>query len=72
MTDEIILDVRGLMPPDPLVKVLDALEILPPGGQLRMVHHREPFPLYSILQDEGYQYRSETFADGHFEIVIWR
>ena len=45
---------------------------MPPGDSLRMVHNREPFPLYGILQQDGYQYRTETCADGHFEIVIWR
>jgi len=72
MTTEIVLDVRGLEPPEPLVKVMDALETLPPGDTLRMVHNREPFPLYGILQEDGYQYRTETFADGRVEIVIWR
>lgn len=72
MAAEIILDVRGLEPPEPMVKVLDALETMPPGDSLRMVHNREPFPLYGILQQDGYQYRTETCADGHFEIVIWR
>lgn len=72
MTGEIVLDVRGLEPPEPLVRVMDALESLPPGDRLRMVHNREPFPLYGILQEDGYQYRTETFADGRFEIVIWR
>jgi TusA-related sulfurtransferase len=72
MATETTLDVRGLEPPEPMVKVLDALETMPPGDSLRMVHNREPFPLYGILQQDGYQYRTETFADGHFEIVIWR
>ncbi|MDP2265634.1 MAG: DUF2249 domain-containing protein [Thiobacillus sp.] len=72
MTTEIVLDVRGLEPPEPLVKVMDALETLPPGDRLRMVHDREPYPLYGILQEDGYQYRTETFADGRVEIVIWR
>lgn len=72
MAGEITLDVRGLDPPEPLVKVLIALETLPPGDRLRMVHNREPFPLYGILQEDGYQYRAETFADGHLEIIIWR
>ncbi|GBL45129.1 hypothetical protein SFMTTN_0933 [Sulfuriferula multivorans] len=72
MAGEITLDVRGLDPPEPLVKALTALETLPPGDRLRMVHNREPFPLYGILQEDGYQYRTETFADGHLEIIIWR
>ncbi|MHB1052813.1 MAG: DUF2249 domain-containing protein [Thiobacillus sp.] len=72
MTTEIVLDVRGLEPPEPLVKVMDALETLSPGDRLRMVHDREPYPLYGILQEDGYQYRTETFADGRVEIVIWR
>ncbi|MHB1173841.1 MAG: DUF2249 domain-containing protein [Sulfuriferula sp.] len=72
MAGEITLDVRGLDPPEPLVKVLIALETLPSGDSLRMLLNREPFPLYGLLQEDGYQYRTETFADGHLEIIIWR
>ena len=70
--NEIELDVRGLQAPEPLVRILEALDALPSGSVLRVLHHREPFPLYAVLQEEGYRYRTGFAADGHIEITIWR
>ncbi len=70
--NEIGIDVRGLQAPEPLVRILEAIDTLPPGSVLRVLHHREPFPLYASLQEEGYQYRAEFVAGGHIEITIWR
>ena len=70
--NEIELDVRGLQAPEPLVRILEALDVLPAGSVLRVLHHREPFPLYVALQEEGYQYRTEFVAGDRIEIMIWR
>ncbi|WP_295453815.1 DUF2249 domain-containing protein [uncultured Thiodictyon sp.] len=65
-----VLDVRTLPPPEPLERVLDALTNLPAGGRLWVLHRREPFPLYDMLQTMGYSWRSRGH-EGHFEILIW-
>ncbi len=31
----------------------------------------EPFPLYRVLERNGYGYASKAFPDGRFEIEIW-
>ena len=66
------LDVRDLEPPEPLEQALAALTQLKPGGQLRMLHHREPFPLYAILRERGFNYRTTQVADDSYEVLIWQ
>ncbi|MDA8225431.1 MAG: DUF2249 domain-containing protein [Betaproteobacteria bacterium] len=72
MADERLIDVRGLEPPEPMLKVLHELDSLPAGQVLHMIHHREPFPLYTALEESGFHYRTETGAPGRVDILIWR
>ena len=72
MKHGIHLDVRGLAPPEPLTRALQALENLSSVDRLCLLIDREPFPLYGILQDEGYHYATKIGADDHYEICIWR
>jgi uncharacterized protein (DUF2249 family) len=65
-----VLDVRALAPPEPLERVLDALADLPAGGRIWVLHRREPFPLYDLLQTMGYSWRTQG-RDDRFEILIW-
>lgn len=75
MTDAprvLTLDVRDLPPPEPMERVLDVLPALAAGDLLRLRHRREPFPLYPILADLGFDHRVRTPPDCPFEILIWR
>lgn len=64
------VDVSLLEPPEPLERILDALIDLPNGDWLRVRHRREPFPLYSLLQRNGYRWRAERSGDA-VDILIW-
>lgn len=64
------VDARWQPPPLPLEMTLDALDQLQPGGELRLLIHREPGPLYSILAQNGYCHHTETQADGTFVVRI--
>lgn len=66
------LDVRGLEPPEPMERVLAALDTLPDGTQLRMLIEREPRPLYRILTRNGYTYYTALLPDFLYEVRIWR
>ncbi|NYT86754.1 DUF2249 domain-containing protein [Pollutimonas harenae] len=68
---DILLDVRGLEPPEPLERVLDALAELPAGQRLRMLIDREPHPLYGILNTNHFQYQASTLPDYRYQILIW-
>ncbi|MCK6388404.1 sulfurtransferase TusA family protein [Zoogloea sp.] len=66
----VIVDARGLMPPEPLNLTLEALDTLPPDGEVILLLYREPGPLYDILRRNGYVHRTETGSDGEFAIHI--
>jgi uncharacterized protein (DUF2249 family) len=66
------LDVRWLPPPEPFERIMRALQQLPPDTALLVRIHREPFPLYDVLRDEGYVWQTAALADGSFDIRIAR
>lgn len=68
---EIVVDGRGLAPPEPMEKVLAALDALEPGQRVRFLIHRQPYPLYDILRRYRYRFETTAIADGDFEILIW-
>lgn len=70
MKQEIVVDARWLDPPEPLEKALAALDGLRPGQHVRFLLHREPFPLYGILENMGFTHRTHMLKDGSFEILI--
>lgn len=54
--DVVILDVRGLDPPEPMVRTLTALESLPPGATLVQINVRVPRFLLPQLEERGFSY----------------
>jgi uncharacterized protein (DUF2249 family) len=68
--DEILVDARWLEPPEPMEKVMQTLALLRPGQSIRLLLHREPFPLYPLLAERGYQHDSRMQADGSYVILI--
>jgi uncharacterized protein (DUF2249 family) len=72
MTEELLIDVRWLEPPEPFDRIVAAVETLPAAGCLRVLIHREPRPLYNWLARAGYHYRTQFDPSGWFEIKITR
>jgi uncharacterized protein (DUF2249 family) len=60
------VDARGLEPPQPLVKILEALASLPLGVKLRAHTDRRPMHLYAQLEERGFIGESEEQQDGSF------
>lgn len=54
--DVVVLDVRGLDPPEPMVRTLAALDTLPAGKTLVQINSRVPKFLLPMLQDRGFDY----------------
>lgn len=65
-----LIDARGWEPPRPFEATMEALCDLEPGDQVRLIVDREPFPLYRVLERNGYAYFATVQADGSFEIDI--
>lgn len=70
MPDPIAINVCGLQPPEPLERVLDALDQLEPDQELVVTIDREPHPLFRILKQNNYAYTSQLTPDYLYEIHI--
>jgi len=66
------VDARGLEPPEPMVKILEAVASLPQGAQLRARTDRRPMHLYAQLEQRGFVGDSQEQPDGSFLTVIKR
>lgn len=61
---EELVDVRGLQPPEPMLRIMAALEALAPGQQLRAITDRRPVHLLAELDSLGIAHVSHAQADG--------
>jgi uncharacterized protein (DUF2249 family) len=68
----LVVDARGLEPPEPMVRVLEGLDLLPVGKRMLLVIHREPHALLRVLDQNGYDAQCESDPDGSFRVVIWQ
>ncbi|HSJ05944.1 MAG TPA: DUF2249 domain-containing protein [Longimicrobiales bacterium] len=68
--EPVTLDVRGLEPPEPLVRTLEALEALPPGGMLIQINNRVPQFLLPQLKSRGYAYEVHEEAGDRVRLLI--
>lgn len=66
--DGLVLDVRGLEPPEPMRLVLATLE-RPDALPLTVVHHREPVLLYPRLAERGLCWTTAQVGD-HVEVRV--
>lgn len=66
------VDVRGLEPPHPMIRILELLDKLAPGQRLVVTHERRPLFLYPQLEDRGWSHETEELGPGEFRITIWR
>lgn len=66
----VFLDVSGLLPPEPMEQILEALASLALDMALQVLIDREPFPLYRVLERHAYRHRLSTRDDGRFDLTI--
>ena len=68
----IVLDVRGLEPPEPLMRTLAALETLPDGYVLQHVNTRVPQLLFPLLAERGFACEVDESLAHVVTVRIWR
>jgi len=64
------LDVRGLEPPEPMMKILETLARVDDETVLVVHHHREPMMLYPKLEERGYEAVSNKIEENYYKVVI--
>jgi len=71
VSDETItIDVSELVPPEPMMRILSALEEMTPGKTLLVHHVRRPMFLYPQLDDLGYLHETRELGPSEIEILI--
>ena len=70
--DRLVLDLRGLEPPEPMVRVLERLDTLGSGQPLVVLTARRPIFLYPQLDERGFAHDTEELAPDLVRIVIRR
>jgi uncharacterized protein (DUF2249 family) len=68
----LLVDVRGLEPPLPMLRILELLDRLSVGQRLVVTHERRPIFLYPQLDGRGFTHQTEQIGPGEFRITIWR
>jgi TusA-related sulfurtransferase len=68
----VVLDVRGLQPPEPLMRTLAALETLPEGHVLVQINSRVPQLLFPMLAEQGYACEVDESRAEEVLVRIWR
>ena len=69
---EVWLDVRGLEPPQPMLRTLAALETLPEGQVLVQINVRVPQLLLPVLAERGYACELDESRTDRVLLRIWR
>jgi len=64
------IDVRGLEPPQPMVKILETLNQIDNNTTLLVHHHREPVLLYDKLEELGYEAEAEKIEENYYKVMI--
>lgn len=68
----LIVDTRGLEPPEPFERAMEALAGLPPKGEMALLLDRMPYPLLRMLERDGYRHDAKVREDNVVEIRIFR
>ena len=63
---------RGLEPPEPLIRILEALEFFPAGVRLRAVTDREPCHLFGEAEQRGFIHETVKQPDGSWVTLLDR
>ena len=67
-----VLDVRGLEPPQPMLRVLQEIDRLGSGAELEVRHDRRPMFLYPQLDERGFVHETDEPEPGLVRILIRR
>jgi tRNA 2-thiouridine synthesizing protein A len=72
MTTTVTLDVRGLQPPQPLVRMLEGLDRLADDERLEVRIDRRPMLLYPHVEARGFAHATEDLGADGVRVLITR
>jgi TusA-related sulfurtransferase len=70
LRDTLHLDLRGLEPPEPMIRILETLAATPPGGSIEAHTDRRPMFLLEELKRRGCPHLCEPNEQGGWKTRI--
>jgi len=78
MPNELLIDVSEYEAPQPFEEVIKLVVNINDGEYIRMLHRKQPLPLYQLLNERGFAYicnkkNTKSLGDSlnQWEIIIW-
>jgi len=71
-SDGIHIEVRGLVPPEPFVQIIQLIESLALPAAVTVHHDRDPLPLYDELAQRGWSAERIEGDAGEFRLRLNR
>ncbi|MDT8316797.1 MAG: DUF2249 domain-containing protein [bacterium] len=68
----IVVDCRELEPPEPMIKVLEAVNNMADDEAVIMIHRKMPRLLFSRLDELGFSHEVTEESEGFIKLLIWR
>ncbi len=68
----ITIDCRELVPPEPMIKIMEAVTQMKDNEAILMLHRHSPRHLFSKLEGKDLKYELKEFEDKSVEILIWK
>ncbi|MDH3974427.1 MAG: DUF2249 domain-containing protein [Deltaproteobacteria bacterium] len=68
----ITVDCRELEPPEPMIKVLEAVHHMGDDEAVMMVHRKRPRLLFPRLDELGLKHEIREERENRIKILIWR
>lgn len=66
------LDLRGMAPPEPMMRIMAELSTLAEGEALEAVLPHEPVPLYAMLDEQGWAHEVVSKGPGACVVRVRR
>lgn len=64
------LDVRELVPPEPMIKILENISRIDEKNVMLVHHHREPMMLYPEIEKRGFDAITNKISENYYKVVI--
>ena len=68
----ITVDCRELVPPEPMVQILEAIEKMGNDEAVLMLHRKKPNLLFPKLKEKGLDFELTEKNEDNIELLIWR
>ena len=67
-----VIDCRALFPPEPMERILEAVETLEKDQAILMIHQKRPRLLYAKLEERQCNSETQIHDDGSVQVLIWK